>query len=202
MAILTSTNFSGLITPRFFKTFFPVPPTSELQVSDRAPSFQLPDIRNQTTFNLDEALRREQASVDPTQAEQEGRQNQETGDRKLLLAFTRIFTEHQYCPLCYPHILALNNAHETLQDSGIDVVLITSTDEDQSAIVVRDLMLKMPLLSDPSCHTFRNYRVGQALGAPLPAQFLIDAAGRIQFRHLFSFIEPNANVERLLTLSP
>ena len=177
MAILTSTNFSGLITPRFFKSFFPVPPTSELRVGDRAPSFTLPDVRNQTTFDLD-AKR----------------------NRKLLLAFTRIFTEHQYCPLCYPHILALNTAYHQLQDHGIDVVMITSTDEAQSAIVVRDLMLNMPLLSDSLCQTFQKYQVGQALGAPLPAQFLIDASGTIQFRHLFSFIEPNANVERLLSL--
>ena len=190
MAILTSTNFSGLITPRFFKNFFPVPPTSTVQVGDRAPSFELPDIRNQTTFNLEKTL----------QSYGEGRTEEDKGDRKLLLAFTRIFTEHQYCPFCYPHILALNMAYEELQSHGIDVVMITSTDNSQSEIVVRDLMLNMPLLSDPSCQTFRQYQVGQALGAPLPAQFLINASGTIQFRHLFSFIEPNANVERLLAL--
>ncbi|MEM9216955.1 MAG: peroxiredoxin family protein [Cyanobacteria bacterium P01_F01_bin.150] len=182
--MLTSSNFSGLITPRFFKSFFPIPPTSALQVGDRAPSFTLPDIRNQTSFDLDKAVSAYQGK----------------GDRKILLAFTRIFTEHQYCPLCYPHILALNNAYERLRDYGIDVVMITSTDQEQSSIVVRDLMLNMPLLSDSSCQTFQQYQVGQALGAPLPAQFLIDASGTIQFRHLFSFIEPNANVERLLTL--
>ncbi|NES92815.1 MAG: redoxin domain-containing protein, partial [Okeania sp. SIO2B9] len=45
-----------------------------------------------------------------------------------------------YCPLCYPHILALNMAYEQLQDRGIDVVMITSTDAAQSEIVARDLM--------------------------------------------------------------
>ena len=97
MALLTSTNFSGLITPRFFKNFFPVPPTSELRVGDRAPSFHLPDIRNQTTFDLEKTLE--------TCKEQGEGEGPEKGDRKLLLAFTRIFTEHQYCPFCYPHIL-------------------------------------------------------------------------------------------------
>lgn len=192
MALLTSTNFSGLITPRFFKNFFPVPPTSELRVGDRAPSFQLPDIRNQTTFDLEKALE--------TCKEQDTGEGPEKGDRKLLLAFTRIFTEHQYCPFCYPHILALNTAYEQLQEHGIDVVLITSTDEEQSKIVARDLMLKMPLLSDPSCQTFRQYKIGQALGAPLPAQFLVDATGTIQFRHLFSFIESNASIEQVLAI--
>ena len=194
MAILTSTNFSGLITPRFFKNFFPVPPTSDVQVGDRAPTFELPDIRNQTTFNLEERLGT-YGEADSTDSQEEGQ-----SDRRLLLAFTRIFTEHQYCPLCYPHILALNMAYDQLQDNGIDVVMIASTDEEQSKIVVRDLMLNMPLLSDPACQTFRQYQVGQALGAPLPAQFLIDASRTIQFRHLFSFIEPNVNVERLFAL--
>lgn len=82
----------------------------------------------------------------------------------------------------------------------MDVVMITSTDEQQSQIVARDLMLKMPLLSDPGCQVFRQYQLGQALGAPLPAQFVVDAAGYIQFRHLFSFIEPNAGSDRLLAL--
>jgi peroxiredoxin len=78
------------------------------------------------------------------------------------------------------------------------VLMITSTDQRQSQIVLRDLGLKMPLLSDPSCRVFRKYRVGQALGAPLSAQFVCDRAGRIRFRHLFSFLEPNASSDRLL----
>ncbi len=58
----------------------------------------------------------------------------------------------------------------------------------------------MPLLSDPGCETFRLYQLGQALGAPLPAQFVLDQTGRIQFRHLFSFLDPNASVEQLLAI--
>jgi peroxiredoxin len=46
---------------------------------------------------------------------------------------------------------------------------------------------------------FRAYQVGQALGAPLPAQFVLDGAGRIRYRHLFSFFEPNASIDKLLT---
>ncbi|MFN3678832.1 MAG: alkyl hydroperoxide reductase, partial [Thermosynechococcus sp.] len=54
-----------------------------------------------------------------------------------------------------------------------------------------------PLLYDPSCQVFRKYRTGQALGAPLPAQFLIDQEGKLRYRHLFSFLEANAPLERL-----
>ncbi|HEY9823014.1 MAG TPA: alkyl hydroperoxide reductase, partial [Candidatus Sericytochromatia bacterium] len=38
----------------------------------------------------------------------------------------------------------------------------------------------------------------QALGAPLPAQFVLDAEGKLVFKHLFSFIDHNASVDTLL----
>jgi peroxiredoxin len=76
--------------------------------------------------------------------------------------------------------------------------MITSTDERQSQIVVKDLSLKMPLLSDPSCRVFHTYQVGQALGAPLPAQFVLDKQGKLGYKHLFSFLDHNAGVEKLL----
>ena len=56
----------------------------------------------------------------------------------------------------------------------------------------------MPLLSDPGCQVFRAYQVGQALGAPLPAQFVLGADGKLLFKHLFSFIDHNASVDTLL----
>ncbi|NES68745.1 MAG: redoxin domain-containing protein, partial [Okeania sp. SIO2D1] len=60
------------------------------------------------------------------------------------------------------------------------------------------LSLKMPLLSDSSCQVFKNYQVGQALGAPLPGQFVLDKQGRLSYKHLFSFIDHNASIEDLL----
>jgi peroxiredoxin len=76
--------------------------------------------------------------------------------------------------------------------------MITSTDERQSQTVINDLHLKMPLLSDPSCGIFRTYEVGQALGAPLPAQFVLDKQGKLRYKHLFSFFSNNARLETLL----
>jgi peroxiredoxin len=57
-------------------------------------------------------------------------------------------------PFCFPHIKALNENYEQFKNRGIEVLMITSTDERQSQIVVRDLGIKMPLLSDPSCRVF------------------------------------------------
>ena len=174
--MLTSTDFSGLLNQRFFNNFFPIPATSFLTLGQKTPDFELPDITHGQRINL-AAYR---------------------GHQPVILAFTRIFTEKQYCPFCFPHIKALNENYEKFTSRGVEILMITSTDERQSKIVVRDLGLKMPLLSDPSYRVFRAYKVGQALGAPLPAQFVLDAQGNLRFKHLFSFLAHNASVEELL----
>ncbi|MBD2344903.1 peroxiredoxin family protein [Anabaena subtropica] len=174
--MLTSTDFSGLFNERFFRNLLPIPASNELRLDVGTPDFQLPDITNSTVVKL----------------------SNYRGKQPVLLAFTRIFTEKQYCPFCFPHIKALNENYEQFTSRGIELLLVTSTDEKQSQIVVKDLGLKMPLLSDPSCRTFRTYQVGQALGAPLPAQFVLDKEGRLCYKHLFSFFDHNASVEQLL----
>lgn len=172
----SSLDLSGLWSQRFAKNLFPIPPTYRLPLGSFAPLFELPRIPDGNLIRL----------VDYR------------GVRPVVLAFTRIFTERHYCPICYPHIQALNQAYEQFARRGVEVLMITSTDAWQSQIVVQDLQLNLPLLSDPTCTTFRQYQLGQALGAPLPAQFVIDMQGQIRFRHLFSFLEPNASVDRLL----
>ncbi len=172
----TSIASSGLFNERFFRNFLPIPASNVLELGHTTPDFQLPDITNGTVVKLSDYR----------------------GKKPVLLSFTRIFTEKNYCPFCYPHIKSLNQNYEQFQKRGIEVLMITSTDERQSQIVVKDLSLKMPLLSDPSCRVFRTYQVGQALGAPLPAQFVLDKQGKLRYKHLFSFLDHNAGVEKLL----
>lgn len=174
--MVTSTASSSLFNERFFRNFLPIPATNILQLGYITPDFQLPDITHGTLVKLSDYR----------------------GKQPVLLAFTRIFTEKNYCPFCYPHIKSLNENYEQFQNRGIEVLMITSTNERQSQIVVKDLKLKMPLLSDPSCRVFRTYEVGQALGAPLPAQFVLDKEGKLRYKHLFSFLDHNAGVEKLL----
>ncbi len=176
--MLTSTDFSGLINDRFFKNFFPIPPTNALSYGETTPDFVLPNINQGGTVRLSSY-----------------RQH-----KPVILAFTRIFTEKQYCPFCFPHIKALNEHYQDFCDRNIELLMITSTDEQQSQIVVQDLGLQMPLLSDPSCQVFRAYQTGQALGAPLPAQFVLDEQGQLRYKHLFSFLDHNASVETLLAV--
>ncbi|MEB3218674.1 MAG: redoxin domain-containing protein [Nostocales cyanobacterium 94392] len=175
--MLTSTDFSGLFNERFLQNFFPIPATNNLQLGQLTPQFQLPDITSGSLIKLSDYRDKQ----------------------PVILALTRIFTEKQYCPFCFPHIKALNENYEQFKQGGVELLMITSTDEHQSQIVVKDLNLKMPLLSDPSCQVFRNYQVGQALGAPLPAQFILNKQGKLIYKHLFSFLDHNASIETLLS---
>jgi len=176
--MLTSTNFSGLINQRFFNNFLPLPATSVFPLGTETPNFKLPDITNGQQVKLSDYQRRQ----------------------PVILAFTRIFTEKQYCPFCFPHIKELNERYQEFRDRNVELLMITSTDEQQSDIVVQDLGLTMPLLSNPGCQVFRAYHTGQALGAPLPAQFVLDQQGRLHYRHLFSFLDHNASVDTLLKI--
>lgn len=163
---------------RFWRNFLPIPAKSKLSSGQTTPDFQLTDITNNKTIELANYR----------------------GDRPVILAFTRIFTQKHYCPLCKPHIVELNENYEALKSKGIELLLITSTKPEQTEKVIADLGLKMPVLSDPSCEIFKNYRVGQALGAPLPGQFVLDREGLLKYKHLFSFLCPNASTEKLLSM--
>ncbi len=168
-----------ILNRRFWDNFFPRPATSTLALGNTTPDFELEDITNNRTIKLSDY------------------QNQ----RPVIVAFTRIFTEKVYCPLCLPHIKELNEKYENLTARGIELLTIASIDPQQSQQVVSDLGLKIPLLSDSSCKVFQSYQVGQALGAPLPAQFVLDREGKLNYKHLFSFLSPNASVEKLLEQS-
>ena len=176
---LTSTDFRGVVNRRFWANFLPFPATNQFYFDVGTPNFKLFDVTHDRDIEL-----REYRETTP-----------------VILAFTRIFTAKQYCPFCFPHIVELGDRYEEFRALGFEVLLITSTDRIQSQQVIQDLGLKMPVLSDPSCHVFRTYGVGQALGAPLPAQFVLDREGKLRYRHLFSFIEPNTPIDRLLEVA-
>lgn len=184
--MLAPTDLPHLLNHRFWDNLLPIPATNSFTIGSLAPPFQLVNAGTGETVKL----------LDYTGDRKPVRRGL---NRPVLLAFTRIFTEKVYCPLCYPHLLEMNAAYEQFVAQGAAVFLIASIDLQQSQTVLKDLGLKMPLLSDPRCRVFRAYRVGQALGAPLPAQFVLDRTGRIRYLHLFSFFEPNASVARLIT---
>jgi peroxiredoxin len=167
---------SGLFNPRFAKNFVPLPGFRVPEVGEAAPDFGLPRVGG------GEVRLREYRG------------------QPVVLAFTRIFTEKLFCPFCYPHIQDLTQRYQEIRDAGAELLMVSSTDPVQSERVVADLQLPYPFLYDPECITFRLYGAGQALGAPLPAQYVIDREGRIVYRHLFSFADHNVSTDSVLTL--
>ena len=164
---------SGLV--RFAKNFIPLPGFRVPAVGQSAPDFALPRVGGELVQLSDYR-----------------------GKQPVVLAFTRILNEKLFCPFCYPHIQELKERYRDIRDRGAELLMISSTDPQQSQQIVSDLQLLYPLLSDPDCTTFRAYGAGQALGVPLPAQYIVDRTGRITFRHLFSFTDTNASPDLIL----
>ncbi|MGK7931230.1 MAG: peroxiredoxin family protein [Microcystaceae cyanobacterium] len=170
------TGNTGFFNRRLAKNLLPLPGFNPPSVGDLAPDFSLPRINGE-----------------PIQL------SQYQGVKPVLLAFTRIFTEKLFCPFCYPHIQDLKTQYHKIKETGIELLMISSTDALQSQQIVNDLNLPYPFLYDPDCTVFRLYDVGQALGAPLPAQYIINLDGKVTYRHLFSFTDSNADSAKLLT---
>lgn len=168
------TQSTDFLNNRYVKNLIPLPAQAKPAVGQLAPDFELP-----------------QVGGDPI------RLSSFQGKKPVYLAFTRIFTEKLFCPFCYPHIQELKSQYAEIQARGAELLMISSTDRVQSEQVVADLALPYPFLYDPSCKTFQDYGAGQALGAPLPAQYVVDLTGKIRFRHIFSFIDHNAPIEDL-----
>ncbi|MGK7934257.1 MAG: peroxiredoxin family protein [Xenococcaceae cyanobacterium] len=170
------TGNTGLFNRRFAANFIPLPPFQVPTVGSIAPDFSLPIVGGGDDVKLSDYQ----------------------GKQPVVLAFTRIFTEKLFCPYCYPHIQDLKKRYQEFKDKGVELLMISSTDPVQSQQIVDQLSLPYPFLYDPDCSIFRRYGVGQALGAPLPAQFIVDREGRITFRHLFSFTDGNAETDNIL----
>jgi peroxiredoxin len=168
---------TGLFNERFAKNLIPLPGFTVPQVGEVAPDFRLPRVQGESVKLSDYF-----------------------GQKPVLLAFTRIFTEKLFCPFCYPHIQELKDRYQEIQEAGAELLMISSTDPVQSARVVEDLALPYPFLYDPACTTFRMYGAGQALGAPLPSQYVLDKTGRIVYRHLFSFVDHNVDTSDVLAI--
>jgi peroxiredoxin len=171
------TGNTGLFNRRFASNFIPLPPFQVPTVGSTAPEFSLPRVGGGDEVQLSDYRDKQ----------------------PVVLAFTRIFTEKLFCPFCYPHIQDLKVRYQDIRDRGAELLMIASTDPVQSQQVVDQLSLPYPFLYDPDCTIFRRYGVGQALGAPLPAQFIVDTEGRIAFRHLFSFTDSNAEPDNILS---
>jgi peroxiredoxin len=160
----------------FWRFWLPQPPRLAWPLGQIPPDFALRDVTHQRTVRL---------------ANWRGKQ-------PVVLVFYRVVADVVYRPEQYAYLGALNQAYPQFRNVGAEVLVVTNTVERQGQAMVNDLGLTLPLLSDPSGSTFCAYSTGQALGAPLPAQFVLDAQGRLRYGHLCSLLHPNAPLETLL----
>ena len=154
----------------------PLPPRLGLPLGQISPDFALWDVTHQRTVRL---------------ANWRGKQ-------PVVLVFCRLAAAIAYSPQRHPHLLAIDQAYSQFRNAGAEVLVVSPQPQRRNQAVVSDLGLGLPLLSDPTGAVFRAYYTGQALGAPLPAQFVLDAQGRLRYAHLFSLLHPVAPPETLL----
>ncbi|TVP65634.1 MAG: alkyl hydroperoxide reductase [Leptolyngbya sp. LCM1.Bin17] len=167
-----------LLAPAFWRYWLPQPPRFGLSLGQIPPDFALWDVTHQRTVRL---------------ANWRGKQ-------PVVLAFARLLTQDVYHPIDHSHIVAVNRAYEQFRNAGAEVMVITTISLRHAQGVVDDLQLRVPLLRDTTGGSFREYHTGQALGAPLPAQFILDAQGRLRYGHLFSLLHTHATPDQLLKL--
>ncbi len=148
------------INANFIANFIPRLAEDKFQIGELAPDFELPD-SNGTMRKLSDFR-----------------------GKPLLLVFTRIFTDKIFCPLCFPHLNNLKNDYAQFLEKGANVVVVSSTNLDMTRQIVAEQQYPFVMLSDSEWRVFKQYGLGAALGAPLPAQFLLDKNGAIRFKYI------------------
>ncbi|MGB3199703.1 MAG: peroxiredoxin family protein [Nodosilinea sp.] len=171
-----SSKTLALATAAKWRYWLPQPPRLERPLGQIPPDFARWDVTHHQTVRL---------------ANWRGKQ-------PVVLVFCRLTAAIAYSPQHHTHLVAMNKAYAQFRNAGAEVLAVSPQPQRPTQAVVDDLGLSLPLLSDPTGDVFRAYRTGQALNAPLPAQFLLDAQGRLRYCHLFSLLHPVAPPEALL----
>lgn len=171
-------TLSSPTAPWPWRYWVPKPPSFALPLGQISPDFALWDVTHQRTVRL---------------ANWRGKQ-------PLVLIFCRVLPTLIYNPQRHAYLTVINQAYSQFRNAGAEVLAVTNTMPRQGQAMVDDLGLGLPLLSDDSGATFRAYATGQALGAPLPAQFVLDAQGRLRYGHLCSLLHPHAPPDTLLAV--
>lgn len=148
------------VNANFIANFVPRFAENKFQLGDIAPNFELPDF----TGTL--------------------RKLSDFHGKPLLLVFTRIFTDKIFCPLCFPHLNSLKTDYESFLAKGGNLVVVSSTNVQMTKQIMEEQRYPFVMLSDSNWQVFKQYGLGAALGAPLPAQFLLDKAGAIRFKYV------------------
>ncbi len=101
--------------------------------------------------------------------------------QRVLLVFTRIFTDKIFCPLCFPHLNNLKKDYEAFKSKDVEVIVINTTPVEMTLQITEEQNYPFVFLSDEHWEIFSLFGLGAAIGAPLPGQFLIDRDGKVLF---------------------
>jgi peroxiredoxin len=147
-----------------------------VQVGDLAPDFELPD-QSGNKVRLSNYL-----------------------GKRVLLVFTRIFTDKIFCPLCFPHLNNLKKDYEDFKAKDVEVLVINSTPLDMTKTIAEEQGYPFPLLSDEHWEIYQLFGLGAAIGAPLPGQFLIDRDGKVLFVYTADSLPNHPENSEMFTL--
>jgi peroxiredoxin len=75
----------------------------------------------------------------------------------------------------------LRDNYSEFERRGVHLLVVSSTDLEMTSFVAETLRAPYPVLSDGEWSVFHRYGTGSAMGVPLPASFVIDAAGVIRW---------------------
>jgi peroxiredoxin len=118
--------------------------------------------------------------------------------KPVVLAFIRLFDKKQYRLENFPYLGDLAATYSQFLGLGATLIVISPSTLALGKRLKAELALPMPVWIDTTGESFQQYGTGQALGAPLPAQFVLDGEGRLRFQHLFSLAHNHATPARLL----
>lgn len=159
-----------------WRHWVPLPPRLGLPLAQIAPDFALWDVTYRRTVRL---------------ANYRGKQ-------PVVLVLCRLRPEMIYSPQRLASLVVLNRAYDQFRNAGAEVLVVGCQPQRLLQAAVEDLGLTLPMLCDPDGAVFRAYYTGQAWGAPLPAQFVLDAQGRLRYCRLFSLLNPTISLTELL----
>ncbi|ACF15059.1 alkyl hydroperoxide reductase/ Thiol specific antioxidant/ Mal allergen [Chloroherpeton thalassium ATCC 35110] len=145
------------INGKFIENLLPRGTKKNVKVGDLAPDFSLPD-GNGNSVTLSSFR-----------------------GKRVLLVFTRIYTDKIICPLCYPHLSSLKKDFSKFQELDTEVIVVNTTSAEMTREIVASSAFPFTMLSDEQWKVFELYGLGAAAGAPLPGQFIVGREGKILF---------------------
>ncbi|NTV46349.1 MAG: redoxin domain-containing protein [Chlorobiales bacterium] len=164
------------VNGKFIENFFPRAAQHNVKVGDWAPDFELPDSTGKPIRLSD------------------------FRGKKVLLVFTRNFTDKIFCPLCYPHLNSLKKDAKAFHELDTEILLVNTTSVEMSRKIAEEQGYDFPVLSDENWIVFELFGLGAAIGAPLPGQFIIDREGIIRFVYMCDALPSHPTNEAMMEI--